>query len=347
LTRLGKISGILFSLVLLSAIGIYAYYHLPYDDQARRIRVVVAERATLDQTARLLDEKGLLRFPVLFTSLAQFLGQDRSIRAGEYSLHTSMSPNEVLQRLCRGAVVLHKITVPEGYTVRQIAGILAGKGFASREEILRTSRDVDFVRTLGFEGESLEGYLFPETYLFAMGLSPQEILKAMARRFGTVYSPEMRARQDELGWRLREVVTMASIVEKETACKEEKPLIASVLVNRLRRDMPLQCDPTVIYGLEDFDGNLRKEHLRSPNPYNTYLNKGLPPGAICNPGLDSLRAALYFEDTSYLYFVSKSDGTHHFSSRLEDHAQAVEFYQKKGGKSAGASRRNAAPVPTR
>jgi len=339
LTKTVKILGIILgALVLFASIlgmGVYAYYHLPYDDRMRPARLVVAEGATLDQTAGLLEDQGVIRFPLAFSRVARVMGKDRSIRAGEYYLHSSMSPREVLQMLCRGEVILHKVTVPEGFTVKQIATLLEKKGFASRELILRESRKVGFIKAFGFEGDSLEGYLFPDTYHFAMGLPPGEILKAMVQRFHSVYGPALKARQAENGRRLHEVVTMASIVEKETSSRKEMPLIASVLVNRLRIGMPLQCDPTVIYGIEGFDGNLTREHLRTPNPYNTYVNKGLPPGPICNPGLDALKAVLYPEDTAYLYFVSKNDGTHLFSPTLKQHNRAVEKYQKRRGKSSG------------
>jgi UPF0755 protein len=337
----GRILGILVALSLLAGLAVYAYYRLPYDDRMRPVRVVVAEGATLDQTANLLAEMGVVKFPRLFAAVARLLGKDRSVRAGEYRFHTSLRPGEVLEMLCRGNVVLHKVTFPEGWTANQIAACLEDRGFASREEVLALSRDKAFVEALGFEGGSLEGYLFPDTYHFAMGLSPRQILSAMVRRFHAVYDPGMRARQEELAWSLRELVTVASIVEKETSCREEKPLVASVVVNRLRRGIPLQCDPIVIYGIEDFDGNLTKKHLQTPNPYNAYLNKGLPPGPICNPGHASLKAALYPANTTYLYFVSRNDGTHHFSSTLGEHNRAVDKYQRRRGKTAGAAARKA------
>ncbi len=337
-TILGKIFGALVLFVLILGMGVYAYYNLPYDDRMRPVQLVVPEGATLDQTAGLLEDRGVIRFSLVFARMARIMGKDRSIRAGEYSLHSSMSPREILQMLCRGEVVLHKVTVPEGFTVKQIATLLEKRGFASREEILAESRKVGFIKAFGFEGDSLEGYLFPDTYHFAMGLPPGEILKAMLQRFHSVYGPALRAKQAENGRRLHEVVTMASIVEKETSSRKEMPLIASVMVNRLRVGMPLQCDPTVIYGIEGFDGNLTREHLRTPNPYNTYLNKGLPPGPICNPGLDALKAVLYPADTAYLYFVSKNDGTHLFSPTLKEHNRAVEKYQKRRGKSSGSGK---------
>jgi UPF0755 protein len=338
MTILGKILGTLVLFLVILGMGVYAYYNLPYDDRMRPVHVVVPEGATLDQTAGLLEDQGVIRFHPLFARIVWVMGKDRSIRAGEYSLHSSMSPREVLQMLCRGEVVLHKVTIPEGFTLKQIATLLEKSGVASAQEILAESRKVGLIEAFGFEGDSLEGYLFPDTYYFARGLPPEEILKAMVQRFHSVYGPGLKARQAEKGWSLHEVVTMASVVEKETSSRKEMPLIASVLVNRLRIGMPLQCDPTVIYGIEDFDGNLTREHLLTPNPYNTYVNKGLPPGPICNPGLDALKAVLYPADTAYLYFVSKNDGTHLFSPTLREHNRAVEKYQKRRGKIGGSGK---------
>jgi UPF0755 protein len=338
MTILGKILGTLVLFLVILGMGVYAYYNLPYDDRMRPVHVVVPEGATLDPTAGLLEDQGVIRFHPLFARIVWVMGKDRSIRAGEYSLHSSMSPREVLQMLCRGEVVLHKVTIPEGFTLKQIATLLEKSGVASAQEILAESRKVGLIEAFGFEGDSLEGYLFPDTYYFARGLPPEEILKAMVQRFHSVYGPGLKARQAEKGWSLHEVVTMASVVEKETSSRKEMPLIASVLVNRLRIGMPLQCDPTVIYGIEDFDGNLTREHLLTPNPYNTYVNKGLPPGPICNPGLDALKAVLYPADTAYLYFVSKNDGTHLFSPTLREHNRAVEKYQKRRGKIGGSGK---------
>jgi len=288
-----------------------------------------------------LGDNGIVRFPTVFASVARLMGKDRSIRAGEYRFHTLMTPREILEMLCMGRVVFHKVTVPEGLTVRQIAALLESRGFVSQEDFLLESRKVDLIRAFGVEEDSLEGYLFPDTYHFAMGVSAGEILKAMVHRFHAVYSPEMRERQAAQGWRLHEVVTLASIIEKETGSEQERGLVSSVLINRLRSGMPLQCDPTVIYGLEEFDGKLRREHLQRPSPYNTYLNKGIPPGPICNPGLSSLQAVLYPEDTPYLYFVSKNDGTHAFSTNLAEHNRAVDKHQKRRGRSTGAPLRQA------
>ena len=334
MSRLGMVIGGVLMLLALVGAGIYAYFHLPYDDQATAVTFNVQTGETLQKTANRLAEAGLVRFPELYALLARAAGRDRQIRAGEYDLHTSMSPQEILDRLCRGSVILYKVTVPEGLTFNQVGRVLEENDLAQAEAFDEVCRDRGFVTALGFEGETLEGYLFPETYFFARGLSPREIARVMTDRFRSVFGPELRRRQEEAEWSLLQTVTLASIVEKETGLQEEKPLVASVLINRLKRGMLLQCDPTVIYGLEAFDGNLTREDLRTPNPYNTYVNKGLPPGPICNPGLGSLEAVLSPARTAYLYFVSRNDGSHVFTTNLEDHNQAVQTYQIRGNKGA-------------
>jgi len=283
---------------------------------------------TFRTISRDLARQKLLRFPELFSLLARLQHRDQEVRAGEYLFDSSWNPGEILDALCRGRVVLRKVTIPEGSTVKQISVLLERAGLADPLDVLHAHRDPAFLDELGLEGESLEGYLFPDTYHFAEGLPTREILKAMVERFHQVYEPEVREGQDAMGLTVLEVVTMASIVEKETGRQEEKPLVASVLHNRLAKRIPLQCDPTVIYGIEGFDGNLTRRHLKTPTPYNTYTNTGLPPGPIANPGLEALRSVVDPEKTKYLYFVSKNDGTHHFSSSLKEHNRAVRRYQK-------------------
>lgn len=325
-------------LFLLAAGGVSTCY-LPYDLQAREKRIVIHEGEMPAEIARSLQEERLLRFPRLFVFLSRFSGQDRGIRAGEFRLHSSMSPRDILENLNSARVRLRSVTVAEGLTLNQIARLLESEGLADAHAVLEAAADPRFVRELGVEGGTLEGYLYPDTYTFPPGQSPRQILKSLVRQFWRVYGPQMRRDQIRMGWRVHDVVTLASIIEKETALSEEKPLISSTLRNRLLRDMPLQCDPTVIYGVDDFDGNLTKAHLLQRNPYNTYLNKGLPPGPICNPGLDSLLAVLQPAQASYLYFVSKNDGTHHFSSTLKEHNRAVGKFQTGGSKPRKAEER--------
>ncbi len=330
MTRLGKrllLSALLLSLLLLASV--YIYYHRPYDNQSREVEVEILKGETLAKIARKLADRHLIRFPECFALITRFLEKDRGLRAGQYVLHSTMSPKEILENLCQGVVTLIKVTLPEGLTVEQVSSILEREGLAGREEVLRANRDPEFLKRLGITGLSLEGYLYPDTYHFASGISCRSILEILVAQFRKVYGPEAKAKEGVSEWSVHEVVTLASIIEKETSHSEEKPTVSSVLHNRLARGMPLQCDPTVIYGIEDFDGNLKKVHLLTPGPYNTYLNKGLPPGPICNPGLDSIRAAMNPEETSYLYFVSKNNGTHFFSSGIEEHNRAVMKYQKR------------------
>ena len=332
-----KLLALLFMLIL-SGIGLCAYFHLPYDSQARTTQVDIPKGESFVTISRGLAEKRLLRCPRLFSVVARVLSKDRTIMAGAYRLHSSMSPREILEGLSSGLAVLHRITVPEGVSLDQVARILEAEGVARAEDIQAAGSNPAFFRNLGIEGDSLEGYLFPDTYYLPLGQSANEILTAMVRQFWRVYDPQMRIKQIRMGWRIHDVVTLASIIEKEASRAEEKPYISSVLHNRLARDMPLQCDPTVIYGIRFFDGNLKREDLLRDSAYNTYLYKGLPPGPICNPGLGSLQAALNPADTPYLYFVSKNDGTHQFSESIEEHNRAVHSYQKETKKSDRAVR---------
>lgn len=319
---------ILFCFVLLAFLGALGYYCLPCDGAGVQKVELVHEGENLRHVAQRLAESWVLRFPRLFLLFARIEDGDLGIQAGEYTLNSSMSPRQILRVLLEGGVHLYRVTVPEGTPLKQIAALLEGQGLAEASEVLRLGQDADFAREVGIDAPSLEGYLFPDTYVFSRGLTAGTLLKTMVRKFWAKYDADLQARQNVCGWNLHEVVTLASIIEAETARPEERPLVASVLINRLRRGMPLQSDPTVIYGIEGFDGNLRREDLGIDHPYNTYVHKGLPPGPICNPGLESLTAALYPAETDYLYFVSRNDGTHLFSSSLGDHNRAVRRYQK-------------------
>jgi UPF0755 protein len=274
-----------------------------------------------------LEAEGLLRQRELFHLLALLRNGTRQIRAGEYEFSGRMSPSEILGKLIRGEIKGYRITVPEGFTVRQILERLLASKLVDEKEFLRLSRDREFLSTLGIEGRSLEGYLFPDTYLLDRSMDTRTIIRTMVNQFWQHVTPSMRRRSANLGLTVNQFVTLASIIEKETGRKEEMPLIAAVFHNRLKRRMPLQSDPTVIYGIADFDGNLRKKDLLKKTPYNTYLFAGLPPGPIASPGLDALQSALYPADVTYLYFVSKNDGSHQFSNHLSQHSEAVQQYQ--------------------
>jgi len=299
----------------------------PVSSQNQEIIVTIPSGASMTRIAKILEEAGAIRSAAAFRYLAAWKGRDRSLRAGEHVLNRSMSTPQVLQSLISGPLKLYKLTVPEGLTMVQIATLAEEQGLAAREDFLTVCRDRDFIKSQGLDADSLEGYLFPETYHFAAGAAPKDIVRALVERFGAVWDRYQNLAAGS-GLTRHQIVTLASIVEKETAVASERPLIAAVFLNRLKRGIPLQSDPTVIYGLKDFNGNLTRKHLETYTPYNTYQIVGLPPGPVANPGEASLKAVLEPADKPYLYFVSKNDGTHHFSRTLGEHTQAVNRYQR-------------------
>ena len=298
----------------------------------------IADREPLSQVAARLEREGLIRNRLYFVAFGRLTGSERALKPGEYALTTAMRPLEILDRFRRGMVILHSFTIPEGYTARQIAQALGEAGAGSPDDFLRLVGDPELIRSLGLDLPTLEGYLFPDTYAFPRRVETEEIVRRMVARFQAVYRREWDARAAELGMTRHQIVTLASIIEKETSAEAERPFISGVFHNRLRLRMPLQSDPTVIYATPAFDGNLRKVDLRRDSPYNTYRRRGLPPGPIANPGQKALEAALYPVAVDYLYFVSKNDGTHQFSRSLREHNEAVNRFQRRG---------KARPVPQR
>ena len=285
--------------------------------------------ASLQQVASLLAERGLIRSQTAFLLLGKLTGADRRIRPGEYALHAGRRPLEILSDMVEGRVRLHSVTIPEGFSVAQVAARLAERGLVDEQTFLALTRDRDFIHELELSVPTLEGYLFPTTYHFPKSSDPREMIRTMVAFTWKAITPELRTQADAQGMSLHEVLTLASVIEKETGVASERALISAVFHNRLRRGIPLQSDPTVIYALESFDGNLRKRDLSVESPYNTYRVKGLPPGPIANAGAESISAALNPAKESYLYFVSRNDGTHHFSSTLAEHNRAVDKYQRR------------------
>ena len=321
---------ILVILVAGAAVGIFSMSQYPDTVDAAHgdaHTVTVAPGEGFRTTAQRLQDLGLIQSPLKFRLFARFSGLHRKIQAGEFQLYGTMTPRQILSTLVEGKVRLYRITIPEGYTLQQIGQVVAQAGFGQAEAFYQLTMDPAIVKTQEFEGQSLEGYLFPDTYYFPKGFPQTKIIATMTQRLRETFSDTWQARAGELGLSLHEVVTLASIIEKETGEPAERPLIASVFHNRLKKGMRLETDPTVIYGIKDFDGNLTRKHLRTPTPYNTYLIKGLPPGPIASPGKAALEAALYPAETDYLFFVSRKDRTHQFSSNLTDHQKAVRKYQ--------------------
>jgi UPF0755 protein len=263
----------------------------------------------------------------LFSLWARLTGSDKKIQWGVYRFDPSLAPQEVLQRLVTGKRVFLMVTIPEGLTIKEIAELLAKMQIADREKFLAAAADPKLLATLGLQDKGLEGYLFPNTYQFTPMTSEREIILTMAEQFRKASEPIWAQLSSGHNLNRHEIITLASIIEKETGVEAERPWISAVFHNRLKRNMALQSDPTVIYGLKEFDGNLTRKDLKDQNPYNTYRIPALPPGPICNPSLASIKAALRPADVPYLFFVSKNDGTHIFSQDLESHNQAVRTHQ--------------------
>jgi UPF0755 protein len=306
--------------------------------------VTIAEGSAFQQVASLLEREGLIKSRSAFVLLGKAQEAERKIHPGEYELHAAMPPAEILSKLISGKVVLHSVTIPEGYTIVQIADVLAQHQLVDRAEFVRLAKDKAFAKTLGVQAESLEGYLYPDTYRFPRAISTKDIIKTMVEQLKQVLTAEWEQRAKEMHMTMHEVLTLASVIEKETGAGEERPQISSVFHNRLKKKIPLQSDPTVIYGLPNYDGNIHKKDLSHPSPYNTYRWAGLPPGPIASPGALSIQAALFPVSSSYLYFVSKNNGTHQFSATLVEHNRAVEKYQKRPFRRGPQSQTSLVPV---
>ena len=277
--------------------------------------------------ARRLDEAGLVRSPLGFMLLALVRGSARSLKAGEYEIPQGANSVKVLSLLEGGKVVQHNVLLREGGTLDELARLLAAERLASAEDVLRVAHDRVFLRTLGIQSDSVEGYLFPDTYQLVKGMTPDEILARMILRMRDQITPELLelARAHDLS--VHQLLTLASIVEREAVDPKEMPLIAAVFWNRLKRDIPLQADPTVQYAVGKEGRALTLADLQIDSPFNTYRRIGLPPAPIANPGLAAIEAAVRPAPVNYLYFVSVNDRRHHFSTSLAEHNAAVARYR--------------------
>jgi len=323
-----------FAIVFFTAVGAAAAAFIVYEDMVTRQRgvsgnaVVEIKRGDNVKTMAVrLAGAGVIDNPLLFEIEARLSGAGGRLRAGEYLIGKNGSIRSVIRALLDGKTLLHKTTIPEGLTIRQIGAALEKNGVVSAREFAEAAEDPAILRAFGLSAKSAEGYLFPDTYNFLKQTPGRDVVPVMLKTFfakaGKALPEEVMADPEKLC----ELVTLASIVEKETGAESEKRLVASVFANRLQKKMALQSDPTVIYALPDFDGNIRKKDLSFDSPYNTYTRRGLPPGPIANPGLSSLLAALEPADTDYLYFVSRNNGEHYFSATLEEHNKAVRKFQ--------------------
>ena len=292
--------------------------------------VIIRQGASSSEIGRQLASAQVVRDPRLFRAALWWTGRGRSLKAGEYRFDRPLTPLEVLDVLVRGDVYTLRLTFPEGLNVEEMAKVYESRGFGQRADFIAASRNVKRVRELDNRASDLEGYLFPETYALPRQVPAARVVDLMVDRFLAIYDDKMRARASAQGLTTRQVVTLASLVEKETGKPEERPLVAAVYRNRMKIGMPMQADPTVVYALlkaHRYDGNIRREDLSLDSPYNTYKYAGLPPGPIASPGKASLEAALMPADVPFLYFVSRNDGSHVFARTLEEHNANVRTFQ--------------------
>jgi UPF0755 protein len=319
-----------FTLGAVAALEIRQFARNPIGAGNVEMKIVISPGQSFKTVINDFKKAGLLKNPIKFKLLARITGADKQIRTGEYLFSTCLTPARILQKMVSGEVVLYRLTIPEGYTLAEVAGAVELSGLGSQAGFLAVAGDKTFVENLGIGTTVLEGYLFPDTYFFPKNVSAKQTIAAMITRFKAVFTPQWEKRAADLGFTVHQIVTLASIIEKETGDPDERPLIASVFHNRMNRGMRLETDPAVIYGIKNFNGNITRQDLKTPTPYNTYVIFGLPPGPIANPGVKSLEAALYPAASDFLYFVSKKNGTHQFSTNLNDHTLAVRKYQLSG-----------------
>lgn len=341
----------IFVLVLLAAMAATAWaawaLNQPYQNfSAQGIFVDVPRGAASRTVARLLADQGVIRSSRLFEALTR-VRPDRTLQAGEYFFDGPATTLEVFDKIAGGRIFVRALVVPEGYSIFEIADLVEREGLTTRDDFLAAARDPALARGFAPRAPSLEGFLFPATYQFPRHVSGQEIAAAMVRRFQQEWDTVSAEVENSAKLSLRQVVTLASLVESETPQPRERPLVAGVFLNRLNHRIPLQCDPTVAYAMElagTFSGKLQARDLRFESPYNTYRHIGLPPGPIANPGTMSLRAALDPTSTDFIYFVADAEGGHVFSRTLAEHNRNVAHYRQLLAEQRRAASIAAAPA---
>jgi len=311
-----------------------------------QISVEVSPGMTFKDVCKLLQEKGVIRYARALDLIARLKGSPTDkIKAGEYMLSAALTPQQILTKLVSGDIFNRKVLLSEGQSIRDLGRIVEEAGLISKAEIDKVLYDPALLARAGISSSSFEGYLFPNTYLFSRPISAKEVVWRLLEEGEKHWPIQYSDKADSLAMSRHEILTLASIIQKEAGRKEEMPLISSVFHNRLKQGMKLQSDPTVIYGLPNYNGNITKEDLQNPHPYNTYTNLGLPPGPICCPGEDAIVAALNPAETKFLFFVADGTGGHAFAATLAEHNQNVAKFLLGEKQAAEARAPEAAPTP--
>jgi len=323
-----------FTLVIFLAVGGFLFFQEmssfvkePFKSSAKGKVFSIKPGQSLTVIAQNLETESIISSKTYFKLFTKYKKAGKKLQAGEYILSASKSPEQILEIFLKGKVKLYRITIPEGMNIIEIATLVETLNFCSKDEFIGLCHDKAFIVSLGISSISLEGYLFPDTYFFPGKTDCKTVITTMVAYFNTIFTKEWQEQAKSMGFSIDGIVTLASIIEKETGDAKERPLISSVFHNRLKKKMRLESDPTTIYGIKNFDGNIKRKHLKMVTPYNTYQIKGLPLGPIANPGAKSLAAALNPSHSEYIFFVSKKDTTHQFSKTIKEHNKAVRKYQ--------------------
>jgi UPF0755 protein len=310
---------------------LYRGINTPYKGYDASERFVdIPQGAGSAAIAKTLADSGVIRDVTSFRAALWFTGEGRKLKAGEYRFDRPVSARQVADKIARGEIYVRPITFPEGLTIKQMAALYETKGFGPARDFVTAAKNAALVSAVDPDAKDLEGYLFPDTYNLKRKETAEQLIPKMVTAFMKAMTPDLLEKIDERGLTVRQLITLASIVEKETGNKDERPLVAAVYANRLKIGMPMQCDPTVIYALDRaglYDGNLTRANMQIDSPYNTYRYPGLPPGPIASPGRASILAAATPAAVDYLYFVSRNDGTHAFATTLDEHNRNVQKYQ--------------------
>lgn len=311
--------------LLIISISIYLSTQLlaPVTSDNSLVEIEIPAGSSYKHALEVLEVNELIKDKIIFLIIGKIYGLDRKIRAGFYLFGGRLNPWQVFQKLLRGEVIEYNLTINEGDSLLEIAKKIENLGLSKFERFLELSKDRQILDSFNIKAPSLEGYLFPATYRIPKGASVEYILKMMVNKLKKEYSGSLKEREKELGWNENQVLTLASIIEKEAVVDDERAIISGVYHNRIRLKMPLQADPTAIYGIKSHGSKITLQDLKNKTEYNTYVITGLPPGPIASPGIKSITAALYPAQVPYLFFVSKRDGTHIFSKTLAEHNAAI------------------------
>lgn len=320
--------------------GMKVYYDLHIDTYSGDEKIfTIKPGETFGSVNYRLYEEDLIDSKKLFHRYSQARGIMTDFKSGDYQIDPGMTMAQMIELFLSGRSITIPISIPEGKNLYQVAQLMEDAGFSNTQEFIKWAKDENYMKELGVEAATVEGYLFPETYNFSKQVTAKRIISTMVNQYHT-QTKDLDFSHPVLK-NEHEVITLASVVEKETGASWERPMIAGVFINRLNKGMRLQSDPTIIYGIyEDFKGNLTRRMINQTTPYNTYRISGLPEGPIASPGLDAIKAVLSPEEHRYIYFVSKNDGTHVFSETYKQHLKAVNYWQKTPANRRGKSWRD-------